>query len=176
MSTTEAPIEIVTGGSLEVIQRAELDSQIVTAKKYPRSMTIFVKQAVERATFDDETAESCLYHRPVGQKNGREVYADGMSIRMAEIVAASYGNMRVSSMLLDQTERYVKARGYAHDLESNYASASEVIESTVTKEGRPFSERMRLVVAKAALAKARRDATFQVIPKSIAAPVERADG
>ena len=172
--SSEVSVELVESNALEVMQRAEIDVQISTAKRFPRSMEAFKKRGIMLATIDEETAESWLYRRPVGRENGRDVFAEGMSVRMAEIVASSYGNMRVYSMLLEQTDRQVKARGVAIDLETNFASSSEIIESTVTKSGQPFSERMRIVIAKAALAKARRDATFQVIPKSVAKPLERA--
>jgi hypothetical protein len=93
---------------------------------------------------------------------------------MAEIVASGFGNLRVGSMLTEQTERQVKARGFAHDLESNFAATSEVVESTIDKYGKPYSERMRIVVAKACLAKARRDATFQVVPRALCKSLEDA--
>jgi hypothetical protein len=164
--------EVVTGSALSTIQKAEIDVQIATAHQYPRSMQKFQTRALEMVTLDEETAQSCIYRRPVGTKNGRPEYAEGKSIRMAEIVGACYGNLRVASMLVEQTPRYVKARGMAHDLESNFAASSEVVEATVTKDGVPYSERMRLVVAKAALAKARRDATFQVVPAALCKTLE----
>lgn len=160
--------------ALEATERASIDSQISTAKRYPRSMERFKNNAVSMATIDEETAESCLYRRPVGKENGQPKFAEGMSIRMAEIVGASYGNMRVQATLIEQTPRFVRARGMAIDLENNFASSSEVVESTVDKNGNPYSERMRVVIAKSALAKARRDATFQVVPKALAKPVESA--
>jgi hypothetical protein len=166
--------------ALAQITKAEIDQQIATAHAYPRSMARFKTRAIEMATLDEETAESCIYARPVGKKKdettGKMVteYAEGMSIRMAEIVGACYGNLRVGAMLIEMNPRYVKARGVAHDLESNFLSTSEVIESTVDRNGKPYSERMRAVVAKAALSKARRDATFQVVPKGLAKPIEAA--
>jgi hypothetical protein len=167
--------EVVTGSALERIERATVDVQIATAHQYPRSMAVFKKRAMEMVTLDEETAQSCIYRRPVGKdKSGRPEYAEGKSIRMAEIVGACYGNIRVGSILVEQTPRYVKARGVAHDLESNFAASSEVVESTVTSEGRPYSERMRMVVAKATLAKARRDATFQVVPGALCKSLEEA--
>lgn len=156
--------------ALESITRGEIDTQIATAHKFPRSMQTFKRRAVEMATMDEETAASCLYSRPVG--GGK--FAEGLSVRTAEIVGACYGNLRVGAMIIEQTDRYVTARGVAHDLESNFASSCEVIESTVDKNGKPYPERMRVVVAKAALAKARRDATFQVVPKALCKPIEAA--
>ena len=170
--------EQVVGGEIisatDALVRAEIDMQISTAKNYPRSMEKFKRGAIAMATLDDETAASCIYRRPVGKDDGVMKFAEGMSVRMSEIVAANYGNLRVQATLVEQTERYVKARGMAIDLEANYAASSEVVESTVDKYGKPFSERMRVVIAKSALAKAARDATFKVVPRALAKPVEAA--
>ena len=164
-----------TETTLSTLERASIDMQIATAHAYPRSMARFKQRAIEIATIDEETARSCIYRREVGtDRNGQVEYAEGMSVRMAEIVSTCYGNLRVGARIVSQTERQVVAQGVAHDRESNLLCTSEVIESTVTKNGKPYSERMRITVAKAALAKARRDAIFQVVPKALARPVEAA--
>jgi hypothetical protein len=171
----ETELEIMSTGAVESMTRGEIGCQIETAKRWPRSMEKFKTRGIEMATMDDETAASCLYRRPVGKgEDGKQKFAEGMSIRMAEIVGAAYGNLRVYATILDQTERQVVARGMAMDLESNFASSSEVVESTVDRNGKPYSERQRALIAKVALAKARRDATFQVVPKALARPLELA--
>jgi hypothetical protein len=170
MTTEIEKVEVIPAGAIEAMERANIDVQIATAHKYPRSLDRFQKTAMTMVTQDEDTAASCLYSRPVGEGK----FAEGMSIRMAEIVASGFGNLRVGSMLIEQTERQVKARGFAHDLESNFAATSEVVESTVDKYGKPYSERMRIVVAKACLAKARRDATFQVVPRALCKSLEDA--
>lgn len=169
-------VESSVNQALMQITKGEIDQQIATAHMYPRSIAKFQKRALEMVTLDEETAASCLYSRPVGKdpQTGKQKFAEGMSVRMAEIVGACYGNLRVGSMMVEMTPRYVKARGFAHDLETNFASTSEVVESTVDKGGRPFSERMRVVVAKAALSKARRDGTFTVVPKALCKSLEAA--
>jgi hypothetical protein len=167
-----AALEVLPPSSVEALVRGEIDTQIATAHKYPRSIALFKTRALDMVSLDEDTASSCIYSRPVGKEKGVMKYAEGMSVRMAEIVGACYGNLRVGSTIVDMSARYVTARGYAHDLESNYASSSEVVESTVDKAGKPYSERMRVVVAKAALAKARRDATFVVVPKALCKPLE----
>lgn len=172
MSTENTALEVLPPSAIEATERANIDIQIATAHRYPRSMEVFKATAISMATIDEETAESCLYRRPVGMKDGVQQFAEGMSVRMAEIVGASYGNLRVASQIIEQTPRFVRARGMAHDLQSNFAASSEVIESTVKKNGQPYDERMRIVIAKSALAKARRDATFQVVPRALAKPVE----
>lgn len=173
-----APIEVVQLTALEATERASIDIQIATAKRYPRSLQAFKKRAIDMATIDEETAESCLYRRPVGKEKDPKTsqmvqkFAEGMSVRMAEIVGACYGNLRVKAFMLEENPRFVKACGQAIDLETNFASSSEALESTIDKNGHPYSERTRLLTGKVALAKARRDATFQVVPRALARPVE----
>jgi len=154
--------------AIESMERASIDIQIATAHRYPRSISEFNRRAKEMVSVDLETAESCIYRRPVGKDNGGQItFATGESIRAAEIVAACYGNLRVQAIISEMTPTYVKAIGMAHDLESNYAQKAEVVESTVTRAGKPYDERMRIVVAKAAQSKAIRDAIFKVVPKSL---------
>jgi len=177
MSTEVTDIEhvevsAVTPNALEQMERANIDIQIATAKAYPRSLTKFYDRATAMVTLDEETAKSCLYRRPVGKDaSGKMTYAEGESIRLAEIVAASYGNIRAAGIVAEMTDKYVKAVGMCHDLESNYAVRAEVVESVVGRNGQPFSERMRVVVAKAAQSKAIRDAIFRIVPKSVCKPL-----
>jgi hypothetical protein len=163
MPPEENSLDVLPLSSIAGLERAQIDSQIATAHAYPRSLEQFQKRAISMATLDLTTAESCIYSRPVG--GGKT--AEGESIRMAEIVAACYGNLRVAARIIEQTPRLVRCEGVAHDLESNYAGKSECVEATVTKEGKPYSESQRAVMAKACLAKAYRDAVFKVVPKSL---------
>lgn len=176
MSDEVISAEIVTApnnNSLDVQERANIDLQIQTAKAYPRTLTRFKEKAKELATYDEVTAESCIYRRPVGKdKNGRQTFAEGMSVRLAEIVFSCFGNLRAGSRVVEQTETYVKAQGVCHDLENNVYVTCECIESTVDKYGKPYPERMRVLIAKVAAAKAFRDAIFKVVPRGICKPIE----
>lgn len=162
--------EVIAPNALAMMEKVAVDVQIATAKQWPRSIKQFKVDAIDLATQDEEIATSCLYSRPVG--GGKN--AEGMSIRMAEIVSASYGNMIVGARIVEQTDRYVIAQGVAHDLQKNVRTTTEVKESTVKANGEPYSERQSVVVAKVALAKARRDAIFQVVPRALCKPVENA--
>lgn len=157
------------------LERASIDMQIATAHQFPRSLAKFKENALALVTLDEETAASCLYRRPVGRdRDGNETFAEGMSIRMAEIVAGCYGNLRVGTRTIESTPRYVVVQGVAHDLESNFLSTAECKESTVKRNGQPYDERMRVMIEKAAAAKARRDAIFQVVPRASAKFLETA--
>jgi hypothetical protein len=170
---TLAPISTT---ALESITRGEIDVQISTAKRYPRSLSQFKTKALAMVSMDEQTAESCFYSRPVGKdlQTGKQKYAEGMSVRLAEIVAACYGNIRHGSFIVTQTDRQVVARGFCHDVEGNVAATCEAVEATVKRDGRPYDERMRVVIAKAALAKADRDAIFKVVPRALCRVLEDA--
>ena len=183
--TNKMESEMVTGEVMPVkansehalldLERASIDMQVATAHQYPRSLAKFKENALALVTLDEETAASCLYRRPVGRdRDGNETYAEGMSIRMAEIVAGCYGNLRVGTRTIESTPRYVVVQGVAHDLESNFLSTAECKEATVKRNGQPYDERMRVVIEKAAAAKARRDAIFQVVPRASAKFLETA--
>src|SRR5690242_20436143 len=83
-SPIEPELELVPSSALEAITRADTDVQITTAKKYPRSIELFKRRGIEMATIDEQTAESCLYARPVGKDfdTGKQKIAEGMSVRM----------------------------------------------------------------------------------------------
>ena len=170
MEVASAEIMPVGSDVMERLERAQIDVAIATAHHYPRSMAKFKKSAEEMITVDEETAESCIYRRPVG--DGK--FAEGKSIRMAEVVGSCYENLRYGAKIVevDPKGRFVKAQGFGHDLEKNIGATSEVIESTVTKNGQPYSERMRIVVAKACLKKALRDAIFTVVPQALCKSLE----
>ncbi len=163
-------IQVVEQTQLAIMQKAEIDTAIATAKQYPRSLTAFKDNALAYATSDHETAMECLYKRPVG--GGKN--AEGMSVRMAEIVASTYGNIKVQARIVEQTDRKVVCEGIAHDLETNNLQSIMKSEITVTKQGQPYSEGMRNTVALACLAKAKRDAIFAVVPRSLVRHVEKA--
>ena len=180
MEGAEAPMEVLQPSAIMALEKAQIDVQVATAHQYPRTIQKFRAGALAMATIDAETAESCCYCRPVGKEQDRSTgkwvqkFAEGPSIRLSEIVAANYGNIRAASRIIEQTERFVKCEGVCHDLESNYAAKSEVVEVTVTKEGQPYSERQRALIAKVALAKAFRDAIFKVVPRALAKPIYEA--
>ena len=162
--------EVIGSNALMSIEKAQVDMQVATAHQYPRSLARFTRDAIDMAIRDEEIAESCLYSRPVG--GGKN--AEGMSIRMAEIVGATYENLIVGARIIEQTDRYVVAQGVAWDMQRNYRTTSEVKESTVKADGTPYSERQSMLVAQVAQSKARRNAIFQVIPRSLCKPVETA--
>lgn len=171
---TPLELEVVQPSALEAINRAEVDIQIATAHRFPRSLDKFFKRAKEMATLDQEVAESCIYKLKRKNEDGTQKIIEGESIRLAEIVAASYGNMRIAAQITDQTPTRVTVRAVAHDLETNVLFAQEKIAKTVKRNGEPYSEDMQVIAANALVSKATRDAIFRVIPKSMVKPIKEA--
>lgn len=144
--------------SLALIHKAEIDQQIATAHAFPRSVAKFKAEALEMATLDDETAESCFYSLPRGGKP-----IEGPSARLAEIVASAWGNLRYGARVVEITPTQVVAEGFCHDLQRNNAARIEVRRSIVGRSGR-YNDDMINVTGNAACSIALRNAIFKVVP------------
>lgn len=159
--------EAETGmATLEAQTRGEIDIQVSTAKRYPRSMKKFKDSALAMATLDEDTAEACLYSLPRGQKT-----IDGPSARLAEIIASAYGHMRIEGRVVGVDAQFVTVKGIAWDLENNCATAVEVKRRITDKNGKRFGDDMIGVTSNAAIAIGVRNATLKAIPKAFWQPI-----
>lgn len=156
----------VTTSALSVLERAQLDVQISTAKAYPRSIKAFCREARDMALLDQETAASCFYAIPRDKKQ-----IEGPSIRLAEIVASSWGNMKFGTRIIGDDGRFVTAQAVCHDLEKNTAVSCEVRRRITTRSGQRFSEDMIQVTGNAAASIALRNAVFRVVPFAYVKPI-----
>lgn len=150
-----------------VALRAELDTQITTAKMYPRDVEEAKNTALMLATMDNETAESCGYCLPPRKdQQGKMVSIKGPSIRLAEIMASCWGNLHVASRMIANDGKHITVEGVAWDLQRNVKLSSEIKRSICTKDGRTYGTEMQGVTANAATSIAIRNAIYRVIPKS----------
>lgn len=155
----EQKLEIVSISALELITKAEIDVQISTAKAFPRSIKQFVDKAMSIATVNENVAASCAYALPRGGKS-----LEGPSIRLAEIVASSYGNIRTGARVISNDGKVITAQGICHDLETNSSVTVEIQKRITGKDGKTFNEDMQVVTGNAACAIAFRNAVFKAIP------------
>lgn len=139
--------------------KAEIDTQIATAKAFPRSEKMFIDKALSMATITEEIAQSCIYALPRGGKP-----IEGPSVRLAEIIVASYGNLRASARIVDNDGRMITSQGVCHDLENNTAVSVDVKRRITGKDGKTFNDDMQVVTGNAANAIAFRNAVFKVVP------------
>lgn len=174
MTSAVATPEILEAEVPAVIQAmggSEVDVQITTAKRFPRSIAVFKKVALEMACLDEETAEACFYALPRGGKT-----IEGPSARLAEICMTAWGNARVEAKQVGEDERFVTSRGTAWDLQTNVAVAFEVkrrITTSAKKEGgsKKFDDDMIGVTSNAASSIALRNAVFKMIPAAFWKPI-----
>jgi hypothetical protein len=161
-----------TPQAFDLVTRAEIDVQIATAKRYPRSAERFVREACAMVSISPEIAEQCRYRLPA-RRGGDGKAIEGPSVRLAEIVAACWGNLRVVGRVVGDDGRAITAQGVAHDLERNIAYSIEVQCSVTTKHGQRYGDDMVRMTCLAAVARATRNATFKVIPRAFVTMVEQ---
>lgn len=170
MSTSEneglVPQTVLEPTALEVLNRSEIDIQIATAKQYPRDLKKVLGNVRAYATIDEETAEDCFYALKRG-KGSDENLIEGISVRLAEIFASCWGNLRVQTRITANDGKTITAQGVCHDLESNLAVCVEVKRRITDRQGRTFSDDMQVVTGNAASAIAFRNAVLKVIPKAV---------
>ncbi len=155
--------------ALELIQKAEIDMQIATAKKYPRDLAKVKRRMLDFATLDEETAESCFYTL---SRSGKTI--QGPSVRLAEIAVACYQNLRAASRVIDNNGRVITCQGACHDLENNTLISVEVQRRITDRNGKTYNEDMQVVAGNAGNSIAFRNAVFKVVPGALLKPVYEA--
>lgn len=155
-------LQVNGSDSLAALNRSEIDVQVATAHQYPRNLSQVLNNIETLATLDEDTAASCFY---MLRRQGKLI--EGPSVRMAEIIASSWGNIRVQARIIANDGKMITAQGVCHDLESNYAVSAEVKRRITGKDGRTFSDDMQVVTGNAACAIAMRNALFKVVPMAL---------
>jgi len=151
---------------LEAMTRGEIDVQIATAHRFPRNLKRAVDEAKSLATVTPEVAESMGYALPRAGKVIR-----GPSVRLAEVLGYTWGNLRYGARVVDIDDKFVTAQGVCHDLEKNVAATSEVKRRITDRAGRRYNDDMITVASNAACSIALRNAIFKVIPFALAQEV-----
>ncbi len=166
--------EVVAPHALELIERAQIDMQIATAKKYPRDLAVVKRKMLSFATLDEETAESCFYTLKRKNDDGTQKLIQGPSVRLAEIAVACYQNLRAASRIIDNDGKTITSQGACHDLENNTYVSVETKRRITNKRGQTYSEDMQVVTGNAANSIAFRNAVFKVVPGALVKPVYEA--
>lgn len=163
--------------ALEAITRAEIDVQIATAKRYPRSMQRFMDESKQMVALDADLAAQCTYVlKDKKKQDGTPV--SGPSVRLAEILAVCWGNVRIVGRITDDDGKMVTAQAVGIDLERNVGYSVEVKRGVTTSPkakynpGTRFSDDMVRVTCMAAIAIATRNVTFKVIPMAFVTLIE----
>lgn len=147
------------------VQREELDTQITTAKAYPRDVECCIrdmKAYVE--ALGPESAEDLYYTLP--PRKGSDEVIEGPSVRLAEICASTWGNLRAQTRIVGESDHNVIAEAVVWDLEKNYAITMQKPRPIYGKYGR-YSDDMVAKTALAAQSIALRDAVYKILPRPV---------
>ena len=158
--------------SLKVLVSSQIDRAIATARAYPRNLANCIDTITSMATRSAETAAACRYRKPVG--GGK--FAEGPSIRLAEIIAICWGNIEVGPAAVDIHERHVEAHVSCHDLQRNSRFAGSCMKSIMysqkgNRAGSRYSDDQIAVTCSAAAAIARRNAITNTVPRVFWEPI-----
>lgn len=160
LETTDE-VEVMEISVYEAQDRAMIDMQIATAKRFPRNVQRAVNNSIAIITLDVATAQTCNYSVPRGGKS-----ISGPSVHLAKILAQNWGNMRIEAKVVATDEKHVTSQAVAFDLETNLAIKVEVKRSISGKFGR-YNDDMITVTGNAGNSIALRNAILAVIPKGI---------
>lgn len=155
----EPELQVAEPSALAAITEGEINVQVATAKRFPRNLDRFRKRALSLALNSQEIASRCFYKLKRGGKT-----IEGPSVRLAEIVIASWQNLRVAARVMDIGATHIKSQGICMDLENNTAISMEVTRRITNKDGVRYNDDMITVTCNAANAIALRNAVFKVVP------------
>lgn len=162
---------IIKSESIEAINKSEVEVSMEAAKNYPRDMKQAVNECLTIATMTKGTAEECFYALPRKERkpDGSFVtkFIEGPSVRLAEILAYSWGNITMGFRIIANDGQKITAMGMCLDLQRNIRVQIEVDRRITTKAGKTFNEDMQIVTGNAAGSIALRNAIFRVIPKAV---------
>lgn len=161
-----APIDVVDGGALSTMTKTTLEVQFERAMKHPRDANAALDTALATATQNEEVAEACLYKLPRGEDP-----VEGPSVRLAEIISATWGNLAVQARVIDIGQKYITAQGVGIDFETGNSVSVEVQRRITYKDGGRFNDDMIGVTGNAAIAIAYRNTVFKLIPAALVQPV-----
>lgn len=160
-STLEIQTELVTPDVIYQTDKAAIDTQVSTARRFPRNLLSAVEEISALVSMDMQTAKECGYAVP---RAGKVI--TGPSVHLAKIVAQSWGNIRSSSRVVSIDDKTLTSEAVCWDLEKNIAIQVSVKRSIMTKTGRMNND-MITVTGNAANSIALRNAIFAVVPKAV---------
>ncbi len=161
----------VSATAIAEITRSEIESQVATARRFPRDAAKALVATQALVCANEDIAGECIYALRRTDRHGDIKIIEGASVRFAEVLASSWGNNRAGARTLDDRGRFITAQGVFHDLESNVAVTIEVKRRITTTDGRRYGDDMIGVTSNAANSIAYRNAVLKGIPKALWFPI-----
>jgi len=148
--------------------KEEVNALVATAHQFPRDMARFHKNMEQTIReMDEKEAEKINYHAPVG---GGE-FADGESIRCAELVRSNYGHIMIKEDSWSD-DKFAYGVCFAWDYQANNATSKKkaypiTYSAKGNRAGGRYPDHLVAKTMMKAQAVARRDAIFELVPKVV---------
>lgn len=169
MGNEETSLELRGNAALTNIQATELDIQVTTAKAYPRDVARCIKDMKSYVeALGPESAEDLFYVLPgrKGKDGKTSEPIEGPSVRLAEICASTWGNLRAQARIVGERDHNIIAEATVWDMEKNYAVSMEKARPIFGKYGK-YSDDMIAKSALAAQSIAFRDTVYRILPRPV---------
>ncbi|HWW99633.1 hypothetical protein [Collimonas sp.] len=154
-------IMTIESGTIALLNKSEIEQQVTTAHRFPRSIKKFRDEAMQMVTLTEKVAGECIYSLP---RAGKTI--EGPSARFAEVIASAWGNSRAGARVVSDQGEFVTTQGVFHDLEKNVAITYEVQRRITDSRGKRYNADMIGVTANAACSIALRNAILKGVPKA----------
>jgi hypothetical protein len=162
MSMTTMKVGEMAASSMAAKQKALVEARFVMALQRPRDMQEVRGRILDACKIKD-FAEESRYHKPVGKSFGKQVFADGFTIRFAETAIQAMSNIVVDIVTIweDEVQRTINIT--VTDLERNItygrdATLNKTVERKFLKDGQQaLSERTNSLGEKVYLVAATED-------------------
>jgi hypothetical protein len=147
--------------------KLEIESLMEHAKHDKRDIKVFLKEATDLATCNEEIAASCIFSLPRKIKNEKtgkyeQGYIRGKSIRLAEIIFSVYKNIKVDVRIAREGDKTVTAIASCIDLQNKTFFSEEAIANVNGTHG--DARKLAMGVAKSI---AVRNAIFRLVPGAL---------
>jgi hypothetical protein len=153
--------------------KVENDMISAMAVMRPRNNAAVLAELTEQIQTYPSFAEAVVYSKPVGTgKDGRPVYARGLSIRAAEAIAAAWGYNRISQSVEPIDDDTVKVTAQFLDIQTGRVwTDSGIVSKFYKKSGggvaRHSEDRFYSVVVKAEMSRRIREAIIRCVPPGL---------
>ncbi len=143
------------------LESEQLQIQVVTARRFQRSIKQFMIDAESMATISQEMAESCFYSVP---RAGKTI--TGPSIRLAEICMSAWGHLDSGTRIKEIGKTTVTVEGFCWDMQNNNKVRQEIQRNITNKQGARYNADMITTTINAGASIALRNAILRIIPRA----------
>ena len=150
--------------------KAEIDTQVTTAKQYPRDLANVKEEATQMVPMDQAMASECIYALKRKDADGERII-QGPSARFAEVLASCWGNCRCAARPVGDDGKAVTSQGIFVDMQKNVVVQYESSRRVTYKNGRRYSDDLVNQTINAASAISLRNAVLKGIPKAFWKPI-----